>query len=370
MVGCNLANVRVFRIAIRDHLLPLCTQRDNGRIEDMKTLGGRAVRGLKFCGTPTVRRRYFVSWVGIAILFAVATAFSVAPGNQAQADDDYGTGAPPGEQIHEVDEGIEYGLEVGSGNDELVNSRDTCAGPAEPKWAKGDPIIRYEQIKKTAKDGTVTYTNGKPLRTERMVTITCNGNPIRQFWQCTSCPPPPPPDIHKLVRRQIQLTGLRQPTPSLWPKPIDSAPLPGVGFYYGIYKAQFDTIQPDWLTVCALYNCVSVFVKSKPIRVYFTPGDGTPRLTSCNWEGPVVRSKKEANVANDPIAGAPLRRCRYVYKKAGKYTARLQILYEISWTFYNWTFTDAPPRGSGVMYGTTGRPFPLTVHERQPVVIG
>jgi hypothetical protein len=337
----------------------------------MKTLGGRAVRGLEFCEAPKVRCRLVVNWVSIAALFAVAAALSVTPRNQAQADDGYGTGAPPGAQIFEADE-IYYGGEVGSGNDELANSKDACAGPTTPVWVKGEPIIRYEQIKKIAKDGTVSYVNGKPLRTERYVTITCNGNVIRQFWQCLSCPPTVPPDIKSVVRKQVrdQVTKLQKPTPSFWPKPIGDAPLPGVGFFYGIYKAQFDTVQPDWLTVCALYDCISVFVKSKPIGVYFTPGDGTARLTSCNWEGPVVRSRKEANVANDPIAGVPLRRCRHVYKKAGKYTARLQILYEISWTLHDWTFRDAPPLDSGVLYAATGPPFPLTVHERQPVVIG
>jgi hypothetical protein len=307
-------------------------------------------------------------WLGILVV--CVSVLTVASGNEVRAQEGNGTGVPPGEEVNDFNAGLPLELEVGS-DSEFSNSGDACVGPAVPVYTKQEPIDRYEKVKKVAKDGTVTYVDGKYLRTERFVTISCNGSLLRQFWQCTSCPSATIPNFKRVVRAQLrrQVAELQQPNPSLWPKLSNQAPLPGIPFFYGINGSQFRDPQPDWLTVCVRYDCASVFVSAKPKRVYFTPGDGTPLKTSCDWAGPVVESKKAAYPA-DPLVAASYKKCRHVFKKAGKFRANLEILYEISWKFHDWTFPGAPPVETGLIYGTTGQPFTLTVHERQPVVIG
>ncbi len=335
----------------------------------MKTLAGPTVRtsGSMLATSGRLRLR---RWLGVSLLLICVAILSEIP-DRAVATDLNG-GLPPGETAEDGNSGIDYSAELGS-DDAFARSRDSCVTVS---WSQGPPKHEYEQIKKIAKDGSVTFVNGKILRTERLVKLVCKDGRTKEFWKCTSCPPSvPPPDFKRMVRSHLrgrtQTTELQQPTKSLWPNPSKQVPLPGVAFFYGISKSQFETVQPDWLTVCAGFDCVSFSLRSKPIRVWFTPGDGTPRKTSCNWAGPAVMSKKDAFLANDPVRGEPLRRCRHIYQKAGKFSANVEILYEVTWDFLDWTLVGPRPVvETGVLYVTTGLPFDLTVHQRQPVVMG
>jgi hypothetical protein len=315
-----------------------------------------------------MKRRCFGSHLARRLLILVLLCVGISGRAAAQVEGEDETGVPKGSTIENFNEGVISAAGVGGFHDESHStSKYFCAAPGLLRYEKSKVTDIYEQIKKVAKDGTVTYINGKLLRSERTVTMICNGATLRQYVQCMSCPRTPPASVLGIVAAHLRnkLMELEQPKKTLWPKPSreNQVPLPGMPFFYGIDPQQFVDFQTDWLLVCGFHDCVSVSIRARPERVYFTPGDGTRRKTGCATAEIKVQNSKDAKDKSKV-------KCRYVYQKAGAFTANLEILYKLEWEFRDWTWDVPPPVRTGVMYGTTGRPFPLIVYERQPVVIG
>ncbi len=316
-------------------------------------------------------KRFFLSSNSVArflllplLLCVVLFVGTTAARAQGEEDD---SGVPEGTHIHDFENGVvsSAGLSDAFESQGYRTTPYSCDHSGIVSYDKGEEFKRYEKIKKIAKDGTITYVDGNYIKTERLVTINCDGQPIYQYWQCLSCPRTPPPSVLGLAaaRLRSKLKELEQLKRTFWPKPKGQAPLPGVGFFYGIEPKQFNDFQTDWLLVCGLHDCVSVSLRARPHRIYFTPGDGTKRKTGCALHAVEVRNSKDADDKQKV-------KCRHVYQKAGLFSAKLEILYKLEWDFRGWTWDTPPPVRTGVMYGTVGRPFPLTVHQRQPVVIG
>jgi hypothetical protein len=265
---------------------------------------------------------------------------------------------------------------VGMGNsslaapDDIADSTDGCIGtPAYRTWPAYDVTKNESYVDPKDKK---SKTRSVFVRQEQLVTVHCGSRLMRSFTRCLrgACPPQQPtliPDIETVVRRQIgrELLRLEKPQQSLFPKPSSEAPIPGVPFFYGVSDRQFDTIQEFPLTACGTLDCVSVLMRAKPVAVYFDPADGSGKRKTCTSSGPAVSNRNEAKDATG--AKNP---CFVVFQKAGKFKSRIFLRYEATWTFSQWTLAATPRFGSGTQMGTTSRQLNITVHERQPVVIG
>jgi hypothetical protein len=256
-----------------------------------------------------------------------------------------------------------------AGPDDIADSNDGCIGT--PRYDTGPEYVVnktewYVDAKDKVRKSRLVYDYKAVL-----VRVHCGARLMRTFVRCTKdCPPRPPtpvPDLGRMVQRQVgrELLRLEKPQQSLFPKPSSQAPVPGMPFFYGVADRQFDTTQEFPLTACGLFDCVSVLLRAKPIGVYFDPGDGIGKRKTCVTSGPAVSNREQAAKATS--AENP---CFVVFQKAGTFNTRIYLRYQATWTFSQWTLAGAPLIGSGTRTGTTSRQLNITVHERQPVVVG
>jgi hypothetical protein len=261
-----------------------------------------------------------------------------------------------------------YGNSSLAAPDDVADSADGCVGAPSyvPKGPEA-PVTRtvfFVDPKDGKRKSKEVYDH-----MEQVIDVSCGSRLMRTIRRCTKdCPPQsPPPDLSRMVERQVgrEIVRLQKPTPSLWPRPSTQAPLPGVAFFYGVTDDQFDRTQVIPLTACGSLDCASVILKAKPIGVYFDAGDGVGKRKSCTTSGPGVTSRKEAT---DAMKLGP--NCWVTFQKAGTYRTTIYLRYLATWTFYQWTRLGVPVIGSGTRTGLTSRRMSITVHERQPVVLG
>lgn len=254
-----------------------------------------------------------------------------------------------------------------SGPDDIADSNHGCVGPPayEPQ-EPGKVVNRTESY-------TDPKTGKRKLRevydhTNLTINVSCGGTFLRSIVKCSgNCPTTPDLDVSRMVDRLVgsELVRLAKPSPSLFPRPSAQAPIPGVVFFYGVTDDQFDKTQEIPLTGCGFLDCATVIFRAKPIGVFFDPGDGLGTRKSCTTSGPGVNSRKEAISA---MTKGP--NCWVTFQKAGTFKTTLYLRYRATWTFYQWTRTGNPVLGQGTRTGLTSRRINITVHERQPVVIG
>jgi hypothetical protein len=252
----------------------------------------------------------------------------------------------------------------------LENASDPCFGPSAPTYRTIDTRSIFGPPPPTAKPG-VSTTAPKPIRMEKLVEVLCDGKRLRAFWKCLSTPtlPCPPVPVHfdplgmaiNLFLRKV--VKFEPPEPDFYPKPSRVVPLVGVGFFYGVMQDQFDRVQKKRLTVCDSANCATVLLKAFPEEVHFDAGTGLGMKTTCDYAGPGVYNKADSKEAEDF--------CRVDYQSAGLYRTTMKMLYRIEVSVEASTIEQfAVLPQPATIYGTTTTVFNLTVHQRQPVVIG
>ncbi len=261
-----------------------------------------------------------------------------------------------------------YGNSSLAGLDDLADSTDGCVGvPRYEKRGPETPVTRtvwFVDPKDGKRKSKEVYDH-----MEQIIDVSCGTRLMRTIRKCTrDCPPQPPaPDLDRMVARQVgrELVKLQKPTPSLWPRPSTEAPLPGVAFFYGVTDDQFNRTQEIPLTACGNLDCATIILRAKPIAVYFDAGDGVGRRTTCTTSGPGVTSRKQAREA---MRVGP--NCWVTFKQARTYRTTMYLRYRADWNFVQWTWNGAPAVASGTRTGLTSRRMSITVHERQPVVVG
>jgi hypothetical protein len=252
----------------------------------------------------------------------------------------------------------------------LENASDPCFGPTVPTYEVADFRSIFAPPPPTTKPGVSTI-GPKLIRKEKLVKISCDGKLLRAFWKCVptdglpACPVPRPFDplgmaINLMIRKVVTF---EPPDPDFYPKPSNVAPLVGVGFFYGVMQDQFDRIQNKYLTVCDLEECATVLLRATPEEVHFDAANGLGMKTTCDYAGPGVDNKSDAQEAEDF--------CRVDYKRAGKYRTTMKLLYSIRASVINATsqqVVNLTP--SAPFFGTTTTTTEIIVRQRQPVVIG
>jgi hypothetical protein len=256
------------------------------------------------------------------------------------------------------------------GTGSLERSSDPCFGPALPTYRKVEERFKFAPVPPTVKPGASTIAP-KLIKAEKLIEISCNGKPLRTFWKCMSfetfvCPKVPKPfDPSKYTQGAFKsgLITFEAPEPDFYPKPSNSAPLVGVGFFFGVSQDQYDEPQTRHLTACDADDCVTIVILAVPDGVFFDAGDGRPVKRDCDYAGPAVFNKVDAKNAGTS--------CRVDYSKAGQYRTFLQMLYKVRTTIVATTNDDLviPPLPEP-FFGTTSTPVTLDVRQRQPVVVG
>jgi hypothetical protein len=307
---------------------------------------------------------------GRATKLAIAVGGSTATGTRAKPYD-ANRGIIAGAAVVRLDTGS-------SASDGVSNSGDACYGPAVPRYVKHTPVW-------TTKTETVRDSTGVPVKDKAgnvvtkvvndklimRVEIWCNGSLLRVFDRCIggNCPPrePETADLRWLILSKLrtELITFPAPDPFLWPHPSTEAPLPGVPFFFGVQPSQFSSLVERHLTACSALDCVSVSMTADPKAVFFDPGDGRPRLEDCEAQGPAITSKVLAAKRKDDYP-----ECQVTYRRAGDFDVELSLLYLITTRVTGSSFDIFVPLAPPPFFATTALPFTMTVHERQPVVIG